>query len=84
MKKANSSISEFSEINSIFVKTLESGWDDLCAANKEIFFEGFEFKKPLRCERVDGFGKLVPNVELMKSKNFIRWFLSGSLNKMNL
>lgn len=83
MKKTNSSISEFSEINSIFVKTLESGWDDLCAANKELFFEGFEFKKPLNCEAVDSFSRLVPDIQLVRSKNLIRWFLSGALNKTN-
>ena len=53
LPKQNTSFSEFSAVNSIINQTLVCGWDELCAANKALFFEGLEFAKPFSVQQVE-------------------------------
>jgi hypothetical protein len=71
-------------VSSLFYKTLEYGWDDLCTGNIALFFEGFEFNQPFSVEKTDKLERLVPSQSLISQKGFERRFISRIINKLGL
>ena len=84
LPKSDTTFTEFSAVRSIFYRMLECGWDDLCAANKETFFEGFEFDKSFLVEKSKNINALLPNKSHIKRKSFLRRGVSCLLNRVNL
>lgn len=84
LPKKDTNFSEFSSLTAIFFKSLQYGWDDLCAANKKFFFEGFEYSQPFAVEKEVGFERLRPAESLLAPKSPIRRFAGRVLNKLNL
>lgn len=82
--KRDTGLAEFSAVCAFFNATLAHGWDDLTAANKKLFFEGFEFVRPFEVERMDGIETLVPPPALIERKKPLRWFIVACLNKLRL
>lgn len=72
LPKRDTVLHEFSEVTKLFNKMLTHGWDDLCAANKNLFFEGFEFSQPFSIEKTCKLYKLLPNQSLIVPKKIIR------------
>lgn len=77
-------LSELSPISDLLRRTLEWGWGDLCVANKSVFFEGFEFDKPFAVERAESLNSVLPNIDLIKRKSFLRRGITYLLDRANL
>jgi hypothetical protein len=84
LPKSDTAFSQFAEVQALFYRTLECGWDDLCAANKKLFFEGIEFNQPFTVKKANGLDKLLPPRSLIAPKRIVRVFLSRLINKMGL
>lgn len=84
LPKRDTAFPEFAVVNSLFYKTLEYGWDDLCAANKRLFFEGFEFDQPFAVEQANELEKLLPSRSLIVPKKAARRLLGRIVNKLGL
>jgi len=84
LPKRDTAFSEFSAVSALFHKTLECGWDDLCAANKSLFFEGVEFDQPFAVERTSALAKLLPSESFIVPKKPVRRFLGRIANKLGL
>lgn len=84
LPKASTHFSEFSPVTAMFNKTLVYGWDDLCAGNKEFFFEGFEFERRFFVERVHKLQQLLPPQAAIARKGAIRKQLGRIFNKLGL
>lgn len=84
LPKCETTFSEFSSVNSLFYKMLEHGWDDLCSANKPLFFEGIEFDQPFAVEKTPEIHLLLPEQSLIVPKKTIRKRAGQILNKLGL
>lgn len=84
LPKRDTALSEFSAVSSLFYKMLECGWDDLCAANKRLFFEGVEFNQPFVVEKTSELERLLPSPALIVPKRVVRKFLDRIANKIGL
>lgn len=84
LPKRETAFSEFAVVSSLFQKTLECGWDDLCAANKKLFFEGVEFERPFTVEKTSELETLLPSQSLIVPKKTMRRFLGRIVNKLGL
>lgn len=82
--KKNTNFLEFKNVQSVFYKTLEYGWDDLCSYNKNVFFEGFEFNKPFKIDEDKNIDKLIPNTGLIQKRKFTTKILIKLINKIGL
>lgn len=82
--KRDTVLPEFAVVNALFYKTLEYGWDDLCAANKMLFFEGVEFTQPFTVEKTSELGKLLPSRSVIIPKKPVRRFIGRVMNKLGL
>ncbi len=84
IRKCDMPLDVFSPVSALFHKTLEKGWDDLTSTNKEFFFEGFEFARPLSIVRAESIEDLLPSEEKIVRKSRIRWFVAGCLNWLRI
>lgn len=84
LPKRDTSFSEFAAVSALFYKTLEYGWDDLCAANEKLFFEGVEFNQPFVVEKTSVLERLVPSQTLVMPKKAVRRILDKIVNKLRL
>lgn len=84
LPKRDTAFPEFAAVNSLFYKTLECGWDDLCAANKRLFFEGIEFDQPFAVEKTGELERLLPSRSLIVPKRPVRRLLGRIVNKLGL
>lgn len=84
LPKSNTTFHQFSAVSSLFHKTLECGWDDLCVANKGLFFEGVEFNQPFSVEKTGELEKLRPSPSLIIPKRTMRRFLGRVVNKLGI
>lgn len=84
LPKRETAFSEFSAVNALFNRTLAYGWDELCAANKELFFEGVEFKQPFSIGKSRELDRLLPSASLITPKRAIRKFVGKIMNKIGL
>lgn len=84
LPKNQTRLSELSPISDLMRSSLELGWGDLCAANKPLFFEGFEFERSFLVERAKNLNEVLPNAELVKRKSFFRRCVSYLLEKFRL
>lgn len=84
LPKRDTEFPQFAAVTSLFYKTLECGWGDLCASNKRLFFEGVEFNQPFAVEKTSDLDKLVPSRSLIVSKKPLRRFLDRIANKIGL
>lgn len=84
LPKCETAFSEFAVVSSIFYKTLECGWDELCSANKQLFFEGVEFNEPFLVEKTCELRLLLPNRSLIVPKKMIRKRFGQIFNKLGL
>ena len=82
--KKNTSFFEFIEVQAIYLKTLERGWDELCSFNKKLFFEGFEFNQPFKIVEESNIDKLLPSAELITKRKFTTRILIKLINKLGL
>lgn len=81
LPKRDTSLSAFDGVSALFNRTLEYGWDELCAANKMLFFEGFEFNQVFAIEKTSELKKLLPSQSLVVPKKPVRRLLGRLLNK---
>ncbi|MFN3751978.1 MAG: class I SAM-dependent methyltransferase [Thiobacillus sp.] len=84
LPKRDTVFPEFSVVSALFNKTLVHGWDELCAANKKLFFEGVEFSQPFAVEKTCELEKLLPDQSLIVPKKIIRKRVGQILNKLGL
>lgn len=84
LPKRDTAFPAFAAVCSLFHKTLECGWDDLCAANKRLFFEGVEFNQPFVVQKTSELEKLLPSRSLIVPKRTVRRFLGRIVNKLGL
>jgi len=84
LPKRDTAFSQFAAVSSLFHDTLEHGWDDLCAANNGLFFEGFEFDRPFAVERTSDLETLLPSRSLIMPKGAVRRLLGRIANKVGL
>lgn len=84
LPKRDTAFHEFSAVNSLFYKMLENGWDELCAANKKLFFEGFEFNQSFAVKKTNELEKLLPAQSLIVTKKTVRKRVDQILNKLGL
>jgi SAM-dependent methyltransferase len=84
LPKRDTAFSEFNAVSSLFNKTLVCGWDDLCAANKRLFFEGVEFNQPFAIEKTSELKMLLPSQSLIAPKRTARWFVGRIVNILGL
>ncbi|MFZ5575197.1 MAG: class I SAM-dependent methyltransferase [Pseudomonadota bacterium] len=84
LPKRDTVFPEFSVVSALFNKTLVHGWDDLCATNKKLFFEGVEFSQPFAVEKTCELEKLVPDQSLIVPKKIIRKRVGQIFNKLGL
>jgi len=84
LPKRDTAFPMFDAVTALFHRMLECGWDDLCAANKELFFEGFEFSRPFAVEQAGKLEVLLPSRTLVVPKRTIRRLAGRILNKLGL
>lgn len=84
LPKGMTSFREFSSVQSLFYATLAGGWDDLCAANKHLFFEGFEFIHTFDICEAENIELLCPSIASISPKSKIRKLMSRLLNKLSV
>lgn len=81
LPKRESPLSEFSPVTDLFRHMLSQGWDDLCAANKPLFFEGFEFVHAFSIEKTNDIALLLPPLEAVAPKGVVRNVVTRLLNR---
>lgn len=84
LPKRDTVFPEFSAVCTLFNKTLQQGWDDLCAANKKLFFEGVEFSQPFAINKTSKLEKLLPDQSVIVAKKTIRKRAGQILTKLGL
>ena len=84
LPKKDTALSQFAAVSGIFYKMLECGWDDLCAANKPVFFEGFEFQQPFETKKTSELNELVPPLAWVTKKRWGRHLVDRIENKLGL
>lgn len=84
LPKRDTVFPEFSVVSALFNKTLVHGWDELCAANKKLFFEGVEFNQPFAVEKTNELEKLLPDQSLIVPKKTVRKRVGQIFNKLGL
>jgi len=84
LPKHDTSFNEFAAVTALLSKTLTCGWDDLCAANKQLFFEGVEFDQSFTVEKTTELGILLPSQSLIVPKSPVRQFFTRIFNRMGL
>jgi SAM-dependent methyltransferase len=84
LPKQDTALHQFAAVSSLFHKTLEFGWDDLCTANKSLFFEGVEFSRPFTIEKTCDLEKLRPAPSLIVPKRTLRRFLGRIVNTLGI
>jgi len=84
LPKDESNLKDFYPVNKLLYRTLEKGWNDLCACNKELFFEGFEFNSPFEVKRAESIEELVPPLSNVQTKTYARSLSDRMLIKLGL
>ncbi|MEI8206784.1 MAG: methyltransferase domain-containing protein [Kiritimatiellales bacterium] len=84
LPKTETSLSEFRAVSTLFRRMLQYRWDDLCAANKQVFFEGFEFYRPFAVEKATNISQLTPLEESLVPKKLIRRIVGQVCNRLGL
>lgn len=84
LPKCESPLGHFAPVTALFRHMLSHGWDELCAANKPLFFEGFEFEQAFSIEKTHDLGLLLPPSETVEAKGFVRNIVTRLLNKADL
>lgn len=84
LPKQETHFSEFAGVSNLLYKTLEQGWDDICVANKRLFFEGFEFSQPFVVEKTSEVRLLLPSESLISPKTAMRKFVGRVINTLRL
>jgi len=84
LPKKNTVFNEFYPVHALFYNMLECGWDDLCSANKQLFFEGFEFNCRFTVERESDFKNIVPARSSVVTKSAVRRALSKIVDRLGL
>jgi hypothetical protein len=69
-------------VTSLFRKTLECGWDELCTSNSNVFFEGVEFNRPFKVEKTNKLSDLMPLESLIMPKKTVRKRIERILNRL--
>lgn len=80
LPKHDTSMAHFSPVSALLNKTLENGWDELCAANHKLFFEGFEYHQPFAIEKSADIEVLCPPSSFVTPKKKVRKLLGQILN----
>lgn len=75
---------EYSPVHFLFHKMLEYGWDDLCASNNELFFEGFEFKRAFDVREAKDIAQLCPQSSVLVRKSSLRRLVMRVMNKLKI
>lgn len=84
LPKQNTGFAEFAAVRAMFYKTLENGWDDLCSANKPLYFEGLEFDQPFAVELCADLSLLLPPPLAITHKRRGRKLVGRLLNKLGM
>jgi len=84
LPKRDTAFPQFAAVSSLFQKTLKCGWDDLCAANHGLFFEGVEFDQPFAVEKTNDLEQLLPSRSLIVPKSAARRALGRIVNRLRL
>jgi SAM-dependent methyltransferase len=84
VKKQNLPLSQFSPVTTLLRKSLDCRWDDLCSANKNMFFEGFEFLNGFNISQEHDLSKLVPSDNVLRRKSFARRAINKMMNVLKL
>jgi hypothetical protein len=84
LKKTEYQFQEYSPIHFLFHKMLEYGWDDLCASNNELFFEGFEFKRAFDVKEARDIAQLCPHHSVLVQKSSLRRLILRVMNKLKI
>ncbi len=83
-RKKDTAIGEFSPITELLREAFEKGWSELTSANKELFFEGFEFDDRFQVRQTCRIAELAPGVDLVSRRGVVRTILNRCLNKLRL
>ena len=84
LNKSEYQFQEYSPIHLLFHKMLENGWDDLCASNNELFFEGFEFERAFDVREARGIAELCPSSSVLTRKSSLRRLILRVMNKLKI
>lgn len=84
LPKSKTGFQEFSDVSLFFNQMLVQGWDDLCAANKHLFFEGFEFIHPFAIQETTCVTALLPELTAISPKTGLRKLLGQVINRVGL
>ena len=80
LPKRDTNLAYFSPVSALLNKTLENGWDELCAANHGLFFEGFEYHQTFTIEKSANIEALCPPSSFVTPKKKVRKLLGQILN----
>jgi SAM-dependent methyltransferase len=80
LPKRDTGLAQFSPVSALLNQTLENGWDELCAANHALFFEGFEYDQPFAVERSLSIDTLCPPLSLVTPKRRVRKLVGQIMN----
>lgn len=84
LPKAASQFEAFAPVQGLFNQSLSLGWDDLCAANKRLFFEGFEFDQPFSVRPAQQIQDLCPPLGAIVPKTPLRRLVGRIANKLGI
>ena len=73
LPKNETSLIEFSPVQQFLRSTLSAGYDEVVRAQKESFFQGFEWFNSIPVRRVENYSELVPPlVEVRPRREFVK------------
>jgi SAM-dependent methyltransferase len=84
LPKQETGMAYFSPVSALFNQTLVKGWDELCAANHKLFFEGFEYHQPFAIEKSADIEALCPPATFVAPKKKVRKLVGQILNRTGL
>lgn len=84
MPKEDTAFKQFAPVCEMLQMTLECGWGDLCSAQKNLFFEGFEFDSPFAILKEARIERFLPSPSVIKRKGLLRRAISYIENTIGL
>lgn len=84
VKKSQLGLSQFSPVTTILRRSLERKWDDVVAANKQMFFEGFEFERPFKVSNDLDLSKYINSRYEFPEKSILRRLVNKLLGILRL
>jgi SAM-dependent methyltransferase len=84
LPKGETNLAQFAAVSALLNSSLVGGWDELCAANHALFFEGFEYLQPFQIAKAADIVSLCPPPSAVTRKKGLRKLVGRIMNRSGL